>query len=243
MNKVIRIVFINIVILAVIFAVLNFIIDKNTEKIFNLLKNSNNVFNYMSDAALSLNKEITEKYIGKTLEISEENCKKFCGEQRFIFGENYKNNPIIILGCSYTYGHGIKKEETFPYLLSELTKRPVYSFSLCGSDGLSSLARMKSYNEEQPIKNADYVIYLYMLDHINRYMDASVVYNNYNIIFSSSENQFIKKIINIPLIKLILSHFQINKIITSGKYTDNYKKYFTNSENYLKKVILSIYKE
>ena len=243
MKKIIKIVFINIVIFAIILTVLNFIINKNTEKIFNLIGKHNNIFLHIDYSKLSLNKEITEKFTGKTIESSEENFKKFCGEPRDIFGENYNNNPIIILGCSYTYGHGLKTEETFPYLLAELTKRPVYNFSSCGADGLSSLAKMKSYNEGQPIKNADYVIYLYMADHISRYMDINLIYNNYNIIFSSSKNKFITKITDIPVIKLILSYYQLNKILTSGKYPDNYTRYFTNSENYLKKVILSMRNE
>lgn len=45
-------------------------------------------------------------------------------------GQKYTKPPILIYGCSYGYGAGLKDNEHFGYILSEQAKRPVYNFSL-----------------------------------------------------------------------------------------------------------------
>lgn len=107
------------------------------------------------------------------LQWNDENFNKFCGEERIEFGQNYKNKEaIVILGCSYAYGHGISKENSFPYILSQLSKRPVYSFAQCGDSPFSSYQNMMDNINKYPnLKNAKYVIYLYMYDHITRLLN------------------------------------------------------------------------
>lgn len=47
-------------------------------------------------------------------------------------GLNYKKLPIILFGCSFTYGDGLNNNQTFSYKLSHLAKRPVYNRAECG---------------------------------------------------------------------------------------------------------------
>lgn len=239
--KFLKILLVNIIIFVIIFSGANLLVKYNPDAIFNFINKHNNINGKIDNSQISYNDNITEEFVAKRLEYTGESHNQFCGEERIKFGENYKKNPIIILGCSYAYGHGLQREETFPYLLSNLTKRPVYNFGTCGSEALSSLAFFYNETKEEPIKNPDYVIYIYMSDHINRYMNINTIYWNYNLIFGSNYNKYQKKISDIPLIKLILSYWELNKILNFNN--EDYKQYFHNSEIYLKKVILSINKE
>ena len=70
---------------------------------------------------------------------------QFCGEKRLDFGAEYTKNPVLVFGCSYSYGHGLKREQTFPYLLSEYTKRPVLNLSNCGTEALEDFETLNTY--------------------------------------------------------------------------------------------------
>ena len=81
----------------------------------------------------------------KYIELNEDSFKQFCGEDRIEFGENYVAKPIVVMGCSYAYGHGLKRENSFPYVLSQITQRPVYNFARCGSDAWDSFVQLQGF--------------------------------------------------------------------------------------------------
>ena len=119
------------------------------------------------------------------LEKTDESFKLFCHGKKNLYGENYKKNPIVVMGCSYAYGHGVKEEKTFSYILSEITQRPVYNFSECGYDAIRSLESVPGYlymnrDKEDSLKKTDYVIYLYMYNHIERYLQIKSLMDLYN---------------------------------------------------------------
>ena len=148
----------------------------------------------------------------KRLDLNDDLFEKFCGEERVEFGKNYKKPPIIVSGCSYAYGHGLKKEETFSYLMSNLTQRPVFNFSLCGQDLLLSLQHAFSYiqedeNNKETLKKADYFVYVYMHDHINRFFSRDQIMNSYDRLFKPSKLEH--KLIQFYLIRYILSLIRI----------------------------------
>lgn len=84
-----------------------------------------------------------------------------------------QRKSILLLGCSFSYGDGLKDEETFHSVLSEYTKRNVYNLSIRGGsirDMLYILRNPEKYN----IKNIspEYVIYTYIEEHNMRiYID------------------------------------------------------------------------
>ncbi len=179
------------------------------------------------------------------LESNSENFNKFCGEERLKFGEEYSKNPILVLGCSYAYGQGLKLEQTFPYLLANITKRPIYNFSQCGSHILANLQELENYSgaeKGEKINNAEYVIYVYMHDHINRYLRVDDLYVNYKYLDDFQQNKFLNYFMKIQLFRLLYYSFKINNIINGGG-RDNIEMFIENSSQYLKKIMLSSYKK
>ena len=90
----------------------------------------------------------------KRLELTDENLEKFCGENRKVFNSSYTKRPIIVTGCSYAYGHGIKKDETFPYILSQITQSPVYNYANCGAQAYENLSEN---SRGCPLRNPDFI--------------------------------------------------------------------------------------
>ncbi|MCR5261011.1 MAG: hypothetical protein K6C94_04160 [Candidatus Gastranaerophilales bacterium] len=226
---------VNIVLLCIVFVFIMYLIDNNY---FMINKNS-----YLD---IKKNETDFELYTDtfKRLEYSDNLFNQFCGETRLSFGEKYKKNPIILLGCSYCYGHGLKKEQSFPYLLSEATKRPVYSFCNCGSDIIDSLIHLnnetaKNKQLKEIFKNADYVIYIYQYDHIMRYLNP----HQYDYIIRKysnnpgvstiireilAENEVEKFLMKNNVLKLIILRFKLQK---SDEYL---KKIINNTNRYIK---------
>ncbi len=83
-------------------------------------------------------------------------------------GVNFVKKPIIIFGCSVAYGEYLKNEETFSYMLSKLTKRPVYNFAFSGFGLQHMLFQLQNEKETDKINNPKMVIFLFTEDHIRR---------------------------------------------------------------------------
>ena len=249
MKKLINILLCNITIFYIIITISNNYINKNIYSITNFLSNHNPISNRINSSKINIDNYPTEEFIGKRLDNTDSTYLQFCGDDRQIIGINYTNKPIIILGCSYAYGHGLKTEETFPYKLSEITQRPIYNFALCGDNAIESLKHLNKFVEKnkknkQLISNAEYVIYVYMYDHINRYLKLNFIYEYYNKIYPF-HNKFEEKLINIPTIKLLCSLYQINKVVIrhDKKNTDFYYNFLQNSEQHLKKIMNAMHNE
>lgn len=83
-------------------------------------------------------------------------------------GINYKKGPIVLFGCSYTYGDGLKETNTFSYKLSRYTNRPVYNRSFVGWGPQHILYQLRRDDFYKEVKSPEYVIYTVMSDHLNR---------------------------------------------------------------------------
>ena len=241
MLKIIKILSSNIIILTVIIVLSSIYTDKNINSFHNI--NYMNAHSRIDESKINIKKYDTEKNNVIRLKQTDKEFKKFCGEERIKYGEEYKNlPPIVLLGCSYAYGHGLKTEETFSYKLSKITQRPVYNFSGCGISGMESFGSLKVFISENEanreiIKNAEFVIYLYMHDHINRYLELSFLYNSYKEIFPP-KNKFEETLISIPLIRLICAVNKIRQISAGGCKNIKYiNKFINKSEQYLKRII------
>ena len=239
----------NIIVFLGIFTILNKYVSSldNVCDISNLLSKMNYFKRDLNVNSINIDKYDVENWNGKLLELNNDSYNEFCGEKRVEFGEgnNYTKRPIVILGGSYAYGHGLKKENTFPYLLSKYTQRPVYNFSVCGIEGLTSVKYLLDYismGEEykNKVSNPEYYIYVYMHDHINRFLNIQFLYIYYETFFEV-HNKIYKRLLKFPVIKLVCTYWQFNKLI--NKKSKSQVLDIEESSKFLKKIIIYINEE
>lgn len=166
---------------------------------------------------------VTIKQIPITPKLAEE----YCGHDRLRYNIDSSRNPIVTLGGSYVYGHGLKEEKTFPYLLSKLSNRPVYNLSVCGGEIVGSLSF--NYNNKissEEIKNADYYVYIYMFDHLNRYLSNYVLMKHYTELFKTGKVEH--ALAQITMFRYFFCFYRRAKILKSVK----------NQREFLKTVML-----
>ena len=89
-------------------------------------------------------------------------------------GLEYPNKPIVLFGCSFTYGMFLEKEQTFSYKLSHLTKRPTYNRALTGWGIQHMLYQCGFYKFYTTIPEPEYVIFTYIDDHLRRLHTLSI---------------------------------------------------------------------
>ena len=155
----------------------------------------------------------------------------FENDGRSLVGNNYKNKkPILLIGCSYTYGLGLKKEQTFGYQLSELTKRPVHNWAWkTESVDYAFLQSKNKENIKKLEKNPpEYIIYTYMYDHPARLIGQHRQYRwhylrKYGVIdtqkYSAFDNSY-----TVSAIK----NKQFEKQMKSGDLEENLTNYIFN---------------
>lgn len=80
-----------------------------------------------------------------------------------------KKKPVIFMGCSFIYGLPLFGNETLPYKVAEYAKRKVLNLGY-PMEGIQhvlyKIQKAEDFNEN--IKDAEYVIYLFMTDHLRR---------------------------------------------------------------------------
>ncbi len=97
--------------------------------------------------------------------------------------KNKEKLPIILLGCSYTYGEALSEKETFAYILSKYSKREIYNLGLSGRSPRTMLYIMREnfeYIKEELLNNNlcfEYIIYTYIPDHKRR-LYVNIVQND-----------------------------------------------------------------
>ncbi len=229
-RKLFLIIFINIIIFSILYTYFYNIVKKDSDFSYGILGFK---YHYDSNEELDPNVYLTEHkpdYF-KRLPSNQDRFMEFCGENRTIIGEKYQRNPIVVIGGSYAYGHGLKKEQTFSYLLSEITKRPVYNFSACGASAIDSVYLFREYQDN--IKDSDYIVYIYMWDHTNRFLHIKSFMELYNDVEKSS-------VFDKLLEKNYVAHY-MNMKMKQHNMLDDYPK-INKSSNYLKRSIIHFYK-
>lgn len=174
-GKIFLIITLNVIICLMLYKFLGFLLSKEYLDIIDTYK-----FNSICSVVTEEESELPGPKF-KQLEFNDESFSKYCGDDRRVFEKDKTKPPIIVFGCSYAYGHGLKKEESFSYLLSEITGRTIYNYAECGGHFYASLQEFSNdvKNKEREdnetakyIKTADYIVYVYMYDHINRFADS-----------------------------------------------------------------------
>ena len=163
--------------------------------------------------------------------------------------KNNKKKPIFLFGCSFAYGALLEDEQTFAYKLSNITGRDVYNFGISGTGIQYFLYMMEKTNIEKFFPEPEYIIYLFIDNHIFRLyeyfytdptpnmavryklQDDKLVYNNpYNILYHFtffrylSHNFANKKYNSIYVdtnIELMVKYFKYVKEIASRKFPNS----------------------
>lgn len=94
--------------------------------------------------------------------------------------------PIITDGCSFTFGEGIKTEETLGYKLQKFTKRKVYNYGRTGHSIQHVLYRVQNTELTRDDNEPEYLIYTYINDHLRRLLC------DYNGLFYSEKRNLFK---------------------------------------------------
>lgn len=108
-------------------------------------------------------------------------------KERFLTNQTSKEQPIVVLGCSYAYGQHLDKDSAFSGQLAKLTNRPIYNLAFIAGSIQHAIYQLKNDFFQKNIKNPKYVIYVYMNDHINRLYN-SCGYTILDYIFYKDKN-------------------------------------------------------
>lgn len=81
---------------------------------------------------------------------------------------NSSKSPIVIFGCSFAYGAGLNDNQTLSAKLAQFTGRPVYNRAHGGWGTQHMLYQLKSEEFYQLVPKPEYVIYVFMGDHVKR---------------------------------------------------------------------------
>lgn len=85
--------------------------------------------------------------------------------------KNYKKPPIVLFGCSFTYGYKLNDDQTISHFLSEMSKRPVYNRGH-NSWGLPHLVYQLSREDfYQNVPEPEYLIYVFSKHSIQMFYD------------------------------------------------------------------------
>ena len=81
-----------------------------------------------------------------------------------------KKSPILMLGCSYTYGYLLNEDQSPAEKLHKLTNRWIYNWGTIGLGPMISYLYLKDEEKEHTITEPpEYIIFTYMFNHIDRY--------------------------------------------------------------------------
>ena len=136
---------------------------------------------------------------------------------RPVVGLEYNKKPIVIFGCSFAYGFSLNNEQTFSYKLSKLAKVPVYNRAWTGWSVQHMLYQTKLDEIYKQIPEPEYVIYLYINDHIRRlyllsFSSWNILADEQNLRYKEKNGELIEIKNNNPILKQIKRLYFVNKI-------------------------------
>ena len=139
------------------------------------------------------------------------------GRYRFIpYFENKiqmcPNQPIILVGGSFTNGFGIEDNYTFDAQLKKYTNRDIYNLGINGGGPREILMSIQNENLIKRIhKTPQYIIYTYIPDHKRRlYVPLAFLNANYKPINNYKDLQFYTPIM--PIYKSFIYETIMNKL-------------------------------
>ena len=111
-------------------------------------------------------------------------------------GLNFTKKPIAVFGCSYAYGYRLNNEQTLSYKLSQLSRRPVYNRAYPGWGIQHMLFQAKLPILYNQVPEPEFVIYIFMNDHLRRlylltFMSNNMLNENFNLRFKEKNNSLV----------------------------------------------------
>lgn len=87
---------------------------------------------------------------------------------------NSEQPAVLVIGCSFGYGLNLEDKDCFHYILSQITGRSVFNISLPSGSPREMLYMLEN-RIKIPSPPVDYVIYVFIPDHIRRlYYDLNI---------------------------------------------------------------------
>lgn len=226
-------IFWNLTVIIAVFFLFDFLIfyfDTRKALNFNLKKTYNLYKEFYSNN--STNKVLFDNYI-----LDKNNF------YRKTINQNSPKKPILLFGCSFTYGHKIPEDKIFSEVLGKYTKRPVYNRAMHGFGVQQMLFQLENKEFYNIIPQPEYIIYTYIGDHIRRMYLPSVIFvreyydikykNKNGILIRCQNNKFNKKTILINAIEDFLYEKELyhsnlkekeillkNHLLAAKKYVD-----------------------
>ncbi len=154
MNKLTKIVFINFAIILFLLCITEFIFYKIAAKELDnfVIKYNDNLSALKYKINIPLEYDVLDTFI------------KY--NHRIPVGLQYKKKPLVLFGCSFTFGSGLKNDtQLVSYKLSECTKRPVYNRGLPGKGIQHMYYQLNSKELYNDIKTEpEYMFYFFSYD-------------------------------------------------------------------------------
>lgn len=159
MKKYLKIIGINILVLLLLLSLVELycykvLVDKNKVVLED--------FNKLSEA--NHGEKTYIKYM-KSTDFNYENEK--AGMRKPVLKES-KKKPIVLFGCSFTYGYGLAENQIFSHKLANLTNRSVYNRAVPGTGTALMYYQLNDTDFKKEIPDAEYIIYTFIPDHFNR---------------------------------------------------------------------------
>lgn len=82
--------------------------------------------------------------------------------------------PIVLFGCSFTYGYGLEENQTFSQKLADASGRTVYNRGWIGTGTPFMYYQLNRKDIKKEIPDAEYIIYTFMPDHFYRLLGGRV---------------------------------------------------------------------
>ena len=165
-----------------------------------------------------------------------------------------EKSSILLLGCSYTYGHGIHLSKNFSSQLQKYTNRKVYNISYMGGGFDEMFEMQKDLSVSGFYKNMiepEYVIYTLMANHIKRFTSNNISSYLLEKSLENKDNSFLDKLkfylLKLATVRLFVvrefSKDEINNIVPYQKWIFN-KMYLKVKDNFPNsKFIFLIYQD
>lgn len=100
--------------------------------------------------------------------LKEFNYSNFKRQMRPTVYAHSSKRPIIFFGCSYMYGWGLETNQLLSTKVSNLSNRTVYNRSVAATGTQQMYHQLSREDFYKEIPDAEYIIYTYIDDHINR---------------------------------------------------------------------------
>ena len=132
--------------------------------------------------------------------------------------------PIVVFGCSFAYGYQLDKNQTFSHKLSALAHRTVYNRAFTGWSIQHMLYQTKLPVLYKNINEPEYVIYIFIKDHIRRLFlysfssfnilneefDVQYLLKNGKLVEENNDNMLLNQFKRLYFVN-ILHHYYVNK--------------------------------